>query len=51
MTVSWTVGFTRVNGRWQDSDEKGNMKGTVNGFEASDALAILGTVVLSVVHG
>ena len=26
-------------------------KGEANGFEASDALAMLGTIVLNVVHG
>lgn len=39
-----------VNEQWQDSHEKGNMKGEVNGSETSYALANLGTVVLNVVY-
>ena len=36
--------------RWHDNHGKGNMKGEVNGFEASYALAMLGTIVLDVAH-
>jgi len=39
-----------INGWWQDNHEKDNNKGKVNGFETSDALAMLGTIVLNVVH-
>jgi len=44
------VGSIRINEQWQECHEKGNRKGEVNGFEASDVLAILGTMVLNVFH-
>jgi len=42
--------FIGVNGQWWENHEKGNMKSKVNGWEASNALAMLGTVVLNVVN-
>ena len=50
MIVSWIVGSIVVNGWCQYKHEKGNEKGKVNGCEAFDALAILGNIVLDVVH-
>ena len=44
------VGSIEVNGWWYENHEKGNIKGKVNGFEVSDALAMLGIIVLNVVH-
>ena len=44
------VGSIGVNGRWHDSHEKGTRKGNVNGFEVTNDLAKLGTVLLNVVH-
>jgi len=40
-----------MNGWWQDSHGKGNMKGKLSGLEALYALSMLGTIVLNVVHG
>ena len=39
-----------VNRWWQYIHEKGNRKGKVIGVEASYVFAMLGTVVLNVVH-
>ena len=50
MTTSWIGLVHQDNGWWQDSHEKGNIKGKVNGFDVSDALAMLGTVFLNIVH-
>jgi len=39
-----------INGRWQNNHDKGNRKGKANGFEASNALNMLGMIVLNIVH-
>lgn len=44
------VGSIEVNGWWQYNDEKDNIKIKVNGFEASYALAMLGNIVLNIMH-
>jgi len=46
MTTIWIGLVHWDNGRWQDSHEKGNKKGKVNGLKITNALAIFGTVVL-----
>jgi len=44
------VGSIGINGQWKDNNEKGNQKGKVNGFDASYALSMLGTIVLNIAH-
>ena len=44
------VGSISVNGWWHDKHEKVNKKGEANGSEASDTLAMLGTIILNVAH-
>jgi len=44
------VGPTGITGQWKENHEKGNREGKLNGFEASNALAMLGIFVLNVVH-
>ena len=51
MIISYVCWSISVNGWWQDNHEKANMKGKVNGCEAFDSFAMLGTIVLNVVHG
>ena len=50
MIVSWIGLVHWDNGRWQNSHEKGNQKGKVNGLKVTNSLAKLGTDVLNVVH-
>lgn len=50
MKTIWIGWVIEVNGKWQENHENYNRKGEVNGFDTSDALAMLGTVVLNVVH-
>jgi len=50
MTTSWIGWVHWDSGQWKYIHETGNMKGKVNGFEASNALDMLGTIVCNVVH-
>jgi len=50
MTVIWTSWSIVVNRQWQYTHVKGNRKGKVNEYEVLDALAMLGMIVLNVVH-
>jgi len=44
------VGSIWINERWYNNHGRGNNKGKVNGHEVSDALAMLGIIVLTVMH-